>query len=76
MGDEVSFRTKRAFVDGLKKAVERLDQSLESEKLQNDFLEGVTAIVEAIRSGKIVFRVYAPQAPGDWKTRTYSRSLT
>ena len=20
--------------------------------------------------------VYAPQAPGDWKTRTYSRSLT
>lgn len=58
MGDEVSLRTKRAFVDGLKKAVDRLDQSLESEKQQNDFLNGVPAIVEAIRSGKIECRVY------------------
>jgi hypothetical protein len=39
MGDEVSLRTKRAFVDGLKKAVKRLDQSLESENLLNDFLQ-------------------------------------
>lgn len=58
MGDEVSFRTKRAFVDGLRKAVERLDQSLESEKAQNDFLQGVPAIGEAIRSGKIQCRIY------------------
>ena len=31
---------------------------MESEKTQNDFLEGVPAIVEAIRSGKIECRVY------------------
>jgi hypothetical protein len=58
MGDEVSFRTKRAFVEGLRKVQERLDQSVETEKLQNDFLGGVPAIVEAIRSGKIECRVY------------------
>ena len=58
MGDEVSYRTKRAFVEGLRKAHERLEQSLESEKLQNDFLSGVPAIVEAIRNGKIQCRVY------------------
>jgi len=58
MGDEVSLRTKRAFVQGLQKIVEHLDQSIEAEKLQNDFLQGVPAIVEAIRSGKITCRVY------------------
>jgi hypothetical protein len=58
MGDEVSLRTKRAFVDGLKRITDRLDGSLESEKVQNDFLEGVPAIIEAIRGGKIQCRVY------------------
>ena len=58
MGDEVSFRTKRAFEQGLRRVNERLDQSLEAEKNQNDFLEGVPAIVEAIRAGKIECRVY------------------
>ncbi|MBP6472374.1 MAG: DEAD/DEAH box helicase family protein [Chloroflexi bacterium] len=58
MGDEVSYRTKRAFTEGLQKATQRLDASLESEKIQNDFLTGVPAIVEAIRSGKIECRVY------------------
>lgn len=58
MGDEVSLKTKRAFTEGLRKAHDRLDASLESEKLQNDFLEGVPAIVEGLRSGKIECRVY------------------
>src|ERR1700719_2383922 len=58
MGDEVSHRTKAAFVEGLKKIKQRLDDSLESEKQKNDFLIGVSAIVEAIRSGKIICRVY------------------
>lgn len=58
MGDEVSLRTKRAFVQGLQKVTEHLDQSIETEKLQNDFLQGVPAIVEAIRAGRIVCRVY------------------
>ncbi len=35
MGDEVSHRTKRAFVEVLRKVQERLDQSVETEKLQS-----------------------------------------
>ena len=58
MGDEVSKRTKNAFTEGLGRVVKRLDDSLESEKEKNDFLTGVDAIMEAIRSGKIQCRVY------------------
>ena len=58
MGDEVTKRTKKAFAEGLKNIVGRLDSSLETEKQNNDFLEGVPAIVDAIRSGKIECRVY------------------
>jgi hypothetical protein len=58
MGDEVSLRTKASFTEGLAKVRERLDGSLESEKSKNDFLVGIPAIVEAIRSGKIACRVY------------------
>src|SRR5260370_509714 len=57
MGDEVSKRTKAAFIQGLANIKKRLDASLEAEKAKNDFLEGVAAIVEAIRSGKILCRV-------------------
>ena len=58
MGDEVSRRTKKAFVEGLQQVEQRLDDSLESEKEKNDFLAGVPAIVEALRSGRIQCRVY------------------
>lgn len=58
MGDEVSMKTKRAFAQGLRRVTDQLDGSLESEKAQNDFLEGVPAIVEGIRAGKIQCRVY------------------
>jgi SNF2 family DNA or RNA helicase len=58
MGDEVSKRTKRAFEQGLQEITARLDDSIEKEKEKNDFLTGVPAIVEAIRSGKIECRVY------------------
>jgi len=58
MGDEVSKRTKRAFEEGLKKIATTLDASLESEKKANDFLSGVPAVVDALRSGKIQCRVY------------------
>ncbi|MDD5461441.1 MAG: hypothetical protein PHG00_07390 [Methylococcales bacterium] len=47
MGDEVSYRTKLAFTDGLRKVHERLDKSIETEKIQNDFLPGVPAIVNS-----------------------------
>ena len=58
MGDEVSKRTKNAFVEALGRVTRKLDDSLESEKEKNDFLTGVPAIVEAIRKGKIECRVY------------------
>jgi superfamily II DNA or RNA helicase len=58
MGDEVSLRTERAFAAALGDVGERLDHSIEAEKERNDFLTGVPAIIEAIRSGKIACRVY------------------
>src|SRR5260370_333638 len=57
MGDEVSKRTKRAFEEGLANIRDRLDASLEAEKERNDFLAGVPAVVDALRSGKIACRV-------------------
>src|SRR6266404_9442290 len=44
--------------EGLARIKARLDASLEVEKEKNDFLVGVPAIVDAIRSGKIECRVY------------------
>jgi SNF2 family DNA or RNA helicase len=58
MGDEVSLRTRAAFAEGLGKVRAKLDESLEDEKRSNDFLAGVPAVVEAIRSRKIACRVY------------------
>ena len=58
MGDEVSKRTKTTFEKGLQNIRDRLDGSIETEKQRNDFLTGVPAIVDAIRSGRIQCRVY------------------
>src|SRR5438552_16741934 len=58
MGDEVSARTRDAFERALARLKEKLDASIEAEKQKNDFLSGVAAIVEALRSGKIECRVY------------------
>jgi len=58
MGDEVSKRTKKAFEEGLARITARLDDSIESAKEQDDFLSGVPAIVEAIKSGQAQARVY------------------
>jgi phosphatidylserine/phosphatidylglycerophosphate/cardiolipin synthase-like enzyme len=58
MGDEVSKRTKQAFEKGIKDVKDYLDGSLETEKEKNDFLIGVPAIVDAIRSKKIECRIY------------------
>lgn len=58
LGDEVSKRTKRAFESALAIFAGRLDDSLESTKTKNHFLDGVDAIVDALRSGKIECRVY------------------
>ena len=58
MGDEVSKRTKDAFEEGLRTITEKLDESLEKAKDEDDFLSGVPGIVEAIRSKKIETMVY------------------
>lgn len=58
MGDEVSMRTKQAFEAGLQVIKGKLDQSIEHAKDEDDFLEGVPAIVDAIQKGKILARVY------------------
>ena len=67
MGDEVTRRTRQAFLDAIKKtATEKLDQSLEQEKDPdssikrdpNPFLNGAAAIVQALADRKIECRVY------------------
>jgi len=58
MGDEVSWRTKRAFEQGVANITERLDGSIETQKEQDDFICGLPAIVSALRSGQIEVRVY------------------
>jgi superfamily II DNA or RNA helicase len=58
MGDEVTRKTKTAFAEALQQRAQRLDQSVEAEKSDNDFLDGVPSIADAIRNGKIKFRVY------------------
>ena len=58
MGDEVSLKTRNAFAEAIKRRTGRLDDSLETEKDDNPFLEGVEAVVEALKEGKIDCRVY------------------
>ena len=61
MGDEVSKRTKKALLLGLQEIKNKLDQSIEDEKEKNDFLIGVSAIVEALRNRQIQCRVYTKE---------------
>lgn len=58
MGNEVTARTMQAFRAATDNILKRVDESIEKEKEQNDFLTGVLAVVEALRSGKIQCRVY------------------
>jgi superfamily II DNA or RNA helicase len=59
LGAEMSARTRQALLEGLRNRTESvLDRSVEEVKEQNDFLTGVPAIVDALRSGKIESRVY------------------
>jgi hypothetical protein len=60
LGDEMTSRTRQALLEGLRERTKAiLDTSIEQEKEANDFLAGVPAIVEGMRSGKIECRVYA-----------------
>ena len=55
MGDETTRRTKDELIKALQKAT---DANIESEKEQDDTLQGLAAVRDAIRRGKIVVRVY------------------
>lgn len=61
LGDQVTKRTRATLLLAQlqEHTAQVLDASLEDEKLRNDFLHGVAAIEEAMRSGKIECRVYA-----------------
>ena len=58
MGDEVSMRTKKALLDGIETAKKILDNSIEAEKENNDFLTGVPAIVDALKKKQIECKIY------------------
>lgn len=59
MGDETTARSKRAILEAIRSNAEaRLDASLEVEKSDRPFLEGVAAIEAALRDGRIECRVY------------------
>ena len=59
MGAEMTHRTRKALLDAVRaRATEILDQSIEAAKGVNPFLQGVPAILDALRSGKIECRVY------------------
>ncbi|MDP7066235.1 MAG: phospholipase D-like domain-containing protein, partial [Acidimicrobiales bacterium] len=59
MGDEVTHRTKRALLEAVRSRAEvKLDESLETDKHNNPFLNGVDAIIAAIQSGQIECKVY------------------
>ena len=64
MGDECSLRTKSAFEDAVGRLTQILDRSIEDEKQRNDFLTGVSAIVEALRSGRSRDASASPVASG------------
>lgn len=60
LGDEASKRTRAVLLAQLKQRVaECMDASVEDEKSRNDFLTGVAAIEEALRTRKIECKVYA-----------------
>ncbi len=53
MGAETTYRTRKAILEAVRtRALERLDESIEEDKEPNLFLHGVTAILDALRSGQ------------------------
>ena len=73
MGSEVSNTTKETLLRGMR---EKLSNSFshEREKYGNEFLEGIDAIVEGVRSGKIECRVYAEEKFHAKMYITYARN--
>lgn len=69
MGAETTQSTRRALLESVRtRAVEALDQGMESDKQDNPFLHGVPAVLEGLRSGQIECRVYDK---GKFHAKTY-----
>jgi hypothetical protein len=59
MGAEMTLRTRKAILDAVRqRALMELDQSIETTKDTNPFLNGVPAVLEALTSNQIECRVY------------------
>lgn len=59
MGAEMTHRTRKALLEAVTaRAVEVLNESLEAQKGENPFLQGVPAILKALQAGQIECRVY------------------
>lgn len=59
MGSETTHRTRQAILDAVRKrALDELEDRIETEKDQNPFLRGVPGILHALRSGRIKCRIY------------------
>ncbi len=58
-GDEVTERTQNVFEKMLQELSKRIDNGIEKEKEQNEFLTGVPAIIDALKTGKIECRIYS-----------------
>jgi superfamily II DNA or RNA helicase len=69
MGGEVSSSTRKALLEAVTaRARSTLDDSLEDDKDENPFLQGVPAIAQALHSGQIECRVYDK---GKFHAKTY-----
>ena len=69
MGAETTHRTRQALLKSVRsRAAEALDQSIESDKQVNPFLNGVRSVLEGLRSGQIECRVYDK---GKFHAKTY-----
>lgn len=58
MGDETSRRTRRLLLEGVALAGRTLDLSIEDIKTKDDFLSGLPAILEGLKSRRIECKVY------------------
>jgi superfamily II DNA or RNA helicase len=58
MGDETSRRTRKLLLEGIDLARQTLDRSLEEAKIRDDFLVGLPAILEGLKSRTIECKVY------------------
>jgi len=74
MGDEMTGRTGKALLEAIAKILKDVDDGIEREKNQDVFMQGVAAIVEGIRSGKIKCRIYNKQKFHAKAYITYSKA--